>query len=170
MGGLILRANGLTASPVTLIPLKVMNMSARMLALASLISAAILSPLASAAEPNTDTTVTVPVTQMHFYQNKEGLTIANGWGDPATGAHSNFIKMEGNTASPLHTHSYSYYGVVINGVVANEPTTTSADHPLAAGSYWYQKGGEPHVTKCISQTECLFFVTSKGPFDFAKTK
>lgn len=146
-------------------------MSVRIIALASLLTSISLASVAfAAAEPSADTTVTVPVTSMHFYQNKEGLTIANGWGDPATGAHSNFIKMQGNTASPLHTHSYSYYGVVINGVVANEPTTTSPDHPLAAGSYWYQKGGEPHVTKCISQTECLFFVTSKGPFDFSKTQ
>ncbi|MFJ3486009.1 DUF4437 domain-containing protein [Pseudomonas sp. NPDC090202] len=146
-------------------------MTARKYALVSFLAAAVMAPAAFAATDATEgTSVVVPVTQMHFYQNKEGLTIANGWGDPAAGAHSNFIKMEGNTASPLHTHTYSYYGVVINGVVANEPTTTSPDHPLAPGSYWYQKGGEPHVTKCISQTECLFFVTSKGPFDFAKTK
>jgi len=136
---------------------------------ACLASANFMATAFAADQPVADTTLTVPVTQMHFYQNKEGLTIANGWGDPATGAHSNFIKMAGNTASPLHTHSYSYYGVVINGVVANEPAVTSPDHPLAAGSYWYQKGGEPHVTKCISQTECLFFVTSKGPFDFAQS-
>ncbi|WP_341964050.1 DUF4437 domain-containing protein [Pseudomonas sp. RC10] len=146
-------------------------MLGRTFPLAVLISfATAFSSAFAASNAAPDTTLTVPVSAMHFYQNKEGLTIANGWGDPATGEHSNFIKMPGNTASPLHSHSFSYYGVVINGVVANEPAVNSPDHPLAAGSYWYQKGGESHVTKCISQTECLFFVTSKGAFDFSKTK
>lgn len=113
-----------------------------------------------------DSSKIVPITELHFYQNKEGLTIANGFGDPASGAHSNYIRMAGGTASGVHTHSYSYYGVVIAGVVANELPGSAQEHPLAAGSYWYQKGGERHVTKCISQTECLFFVTSKGAFDY----
>lgn len=117
-----------------------------------------------------DTSKVVPVTELKFYQNKEGLTIANGWGDPASSAHSNYIKMAGGTASGVHTHTYSYYGVVIAGVVANEAPGSRQDHPLAAGSYWYQKGGEQHVTKCISQTECIFFVTSKGPFDYLPAK
>lgn len=131
---------------------------------------AVIPTVFAATQASSDATLTVPDGQMHFYENKEGLTIANGWGDPAPGEHSNFIKIPGGVASPLHSHSYSYYGVVINGVVANEPAADSPDRPLAPGSYWYQKGGEPHVTKCISQTECLFFVTSKGPFDFTKTK
>jgi len=117
-----------------------------------------------------DTTKVVPVTELKFYQNKEGLTIANGWGDPASGAHSNYIKMAGGTASGVHTHSSSYYGVVVAGVVANEAPGATHDRPLSAGSYWYQKGGERHVTKCISQTECIFFVTSKGGFDYLPAK
>ena len=58
----------------------------------------------------------VPVIELEFYRNREGLTIANGWGDPAASAHSNYTK----------------------------------------------KNGERHMTKCISQTECIFFVASKG--------
>jgi hypothetical protein len=130
--------------------------------------------LAAAAGGNSDlyadSSKVMPVTELKFYQDKEGLTVANGWGDPANGAHSNYIKMPGGTASGVHTHTYSYYGVVIAGVVANEPPGSKQDHPLAAGSYWYQKGGEQHVTKCISQTECIFFVTSKGAFDYLPTK
>ena len=113
----------------------------------------------------TDRSVNVPVEALQFYKNKDGLTFANGWGDPATGPHSNYIKMPGNTGSPPHIHSSSYYGVVISGVVSNE-RLGDPDRPLAPGSYWYQKGRETHITKCISDAECLIFVTSKGPFDF----
>ena len=113
-----------------------------------------------------DISVVMPASKLHFYQNKEGMTVANAWGDPATGPHSNYIRMPGRTASGLHTHSFSYYGVVISGTVANEPTAAASARALGPGSYWYQKGGEPHVTRCVSSQECLFFVTSKGPFDY----
>ena len=108
----------------------------------------------------------IPATSLRFYRNADGMMFADAWGDPKTGAHSNFIRIPGGTTSPLHLHTSSYYGVVITGVVANERGVTDPDRPLMAGSYWYQKGREGHVTKCISQTECLIFVTSSGPFDF----
>lgn len=147
--------------------------NARRIAVAGALLAAIPVLAAAGGETAdlyTDSSKIVPVTELKFYQDKEGLTVANGWGDPATGAHSNYIKMPGGTASGVHTHTYSYYGIVISGVVANEPPGSKQDHPLAPGSYWYQKGGEQHVTKCISQTECVFFVTSKGAFDYLPAK
>jgi hypothetical protein len=113
-----------------------------------------------------DKSYVTQITDLKFYNNG-GIDFARGFGDPAApGQHSNFIRMPGNTASPLHTHSKEYYGVVISGVVANEPAGSSKDRPLAPGSYWYQQGGQAHVTKCISATECLFFVTQVGAFDF----
>jgi hypothetical protein len=139
-------------------------------AVALLLLFAILGDQSARSDPQGDTSIDVPATHLKFYQDKEGLTVANAWGDPANGAHSNFIKISANTASPLHTHTQSYYGVVITGVVVNQPAANGPDEPLMPGSYWYQKGGEPHVTKCISQTECLIFVTSKGSFDFLLVK
>lgn len=111
-----------------------------------------------------DRSVSVPVEQLRFYQNKDGLTFANAWGDPARGPHSNYIRLTGNTASPLHVHTSSYYGVVIAGTVSNE-RRAQPDEALTPGSYWFQKGGEPHITKCLSAADCLIFVTSHGKFD-----
>lgn len=127
-----------------------------------------LVPTDARAKPNApdDATRVVPAAKLKFYRNAQGFTVANGWGDPARGPHSNYIRMAGRSASGPHTHSFSYYGVVISGVVANEPAAATKDHALAVGSYWYQKGREPHVTKCISKEDCLFFVTSKGSFDY----
>ncbi|KAF1013391.1 MAG: hypothetical protein GAK31_03540 [Stenotrophomonas maltophilia] len=144
------------------------SLSLRSLA-AAVVLAALSAPALQAAPTNplyADSTTSVPAAALHFYKNKEGLTIAIGWGDPAGGAHSNFIRMAGGEASGVHAHTASYYGVVIAGVAANEPDGASGDRPLATGSYWYQKGGEYHVTKCISRSGCLFFVTSPGAFDY----
>jgi hypothetical protein len=124
-----------------------------------------LIPVPSAVPAETpNTSVNLSVADLRFYQDKEGLTVANAWGDPATGPHSNYIRLDGHSRSPAHIHTSSYYGVVISGVVANV-APGARDRPLPPGSYWYQKGMEPHVTSCLSQTPCLIFVTSAGPFD-----
>jgi hypothetical protein len=113
-----------------------------------------------------DKSYVMQVTDLSFYDNG-GIPFARAFGDPAgAGLHSNYIRLPGKTVSPVHTHTSDYYGVVIAGVVANEPAGSSKDRPLPPGSYWFQQGGQPHVTKCISPTECLFFVTQMGPFDF----
>jgi hypothetical protein len=112
-----------------------------------------------------DRSVSIPAADLVFYRTKDGLTFANGWGDPATGPHSNFIRLGADSASPPHTHTASYYGVVIDGTISNE-RPAQPDRPLGPGSYWYQKGSEVHVTKCFSARYCLIFVTSKAPFDF----
>jgi len=103
---------------------------------------------------------------LHWHTNRQGMTVADAVGDPDSTAHSNFIRMNGGTTSDLHRHSFDYYGVVVTGVVVNEKSASSPERRLTAGSVWYQKGNEPHVTKCVSSTECVFFVTSPGPFDY----
>jgi hypothetical protein len=132
--------------------------------------AAMASQPAGQESDGLDRSLVIPAEQMRFYKNPQGFVVANAWGKPDAGAHSNFIRMDGNTASGRHTHSFSYYGVVVSGTVANEPADSTADRPLGPGSYWYQRGREVHVTKCISREPCLFFVTSKGSFDYLPTR
>jgi hypothetical protein len=64
-----------------------------------------------------------------------------------------------------HTHTEDYWGVVIAGVAVNG-TPGSPDMALPVGSYWFQKGGERHITKCISPSECIFFISQNGKFDY----
>jgi hypothetical protein len=73
--------------------------------------------------------------------------------------------MPAGFVSKVHTHTEDYWGVVISGVAVNGKPG-SADLALPVGSYWYQKGGERHVTKCISANECIFFISQNGKFDY----
>ena len=73
--------------------------------------------------------------------------------------------MPAKYVSPLHSHSADYSGIVIQGVVVNTQPG-NADVPLPAGSYYFQKGKEDHVTKCLSDTECLFFIYQPDKFDY----
>jgi len=93
------------------------------------------------------------------------LNAAPAYGDLAHGPHGTFVKMPAGFVSKAHTHTDDYWGVVIEGVAANgKPGST--DVPLPVGSYWFQKGGESHVTKCLSPSECIFFISQNGKFDY----
>jgi beta-alanine degradation protein BauB len=71
----------------------------------------------------------------------------------------------GQYVSPAHTHSEDYWAVVISGVMVNKKPD-GPDVLLPAGSYYFQKGGETHVTKCTSPDGCVFFVNQSGGFDY----
>ena len=115
--------------------------------------------------------VSTPVTELDYGPTglSDGmhgeLAAAPAYGDLANGPHGTFIKMPAGYVSPTHTHTEDYWAVVVSGVMVNK-TPEGADVPLPVGSYFLQKGGEPHVTKCISPTECIFFINQDGKFDF----
>ena len=67
-------------------------------------------------------------------------------------------------AKKAGVHTSDYYVVVVKGVMSN-PEKGEKDSPLPVGSYWYQKGGEPHYTKCLSKEDCIIFLASDGKFD-----
>lgn len=135
------------------------------------ISAAVGVALIVAAQTSGKLSVNILVTQLQY--GKTGVTdgvhgelqAAPAYGDLAHGAHGTFIKMPAGFVSPIHTHTGDYWGVVISGVGANG-IPGSTDVPLPVGSYWFQKGGERHVTKCLSANECIFFINQSSKFDY----
>ena len=117
-----------------------------------------------------DVSVSIPVTALKYEQAAFGpLKTAQAYGDRTSGAHGSFVKLPALFVSPPHTHTEDYYATVVSGVMASglegEP-----DIPLAAGSYWFQKGKQRHVTKCLSANECVFFQSQAGKADFLVSK
>ena len=123
------------------------------------------------AAPAPHPSVSTPVTQLSYGPTgvSDGvhgeLYAAPAYGDLGHGAHGTFIKMPAGFVSPIHTHTEDYWGVVISGVAVNI-VPGAADIPLPVGSYWFQRGGERHITKCISPNECIFFINQAGKFDY----
>lgn len=115
--------------------------------------------------------ISTPVTELKFGPTgvSDGvhgeLFAAAAYGDLAHGAHGTFIKMPAGFSSKVHIHTEDYWGVVISGVAVNQKPG-GPDVALPVGSYWFQKGGERHVTKCISPNECIFFINQSGKFDY----
>ena len=137
----------------------------------SMIGAAIAASLPLLVSADPQGSVSVPVTQLKFgptgiVDGRHGeLKAAAAYGDMTHGPHGTFVIMPAGFTSPIHTHTDDYWGVVIAGVAANGQPGAK-DVPLPVGSYWYQKGGEAHVTKCLSPNQCLFFISQQGKFDF----
>jgi|307.fasta_scaffold140175_2 hypothetical protein len=97
------------------------------------------------------------------------LKAGPAYGDLGKGRHGTFIRMPAKFVSPLHNHTADYFGIVIQGVGVNSQPG-NAEVPLPVGSYWFQKGKENHVTKCISDTDCLFFIYQGDKFDYVPAK
>ena len=113
----------------------------------------------------------LPATQTKFVDTgitdgQHGNLMAGpAYGDFQHGAHGTFVRMPAGFVSPVHIHTADYYAVVIAGVAANG-LPGAPDVALPAGSYWLQKGGEAHVTKCLAGSECLFFINQPDKFDY----
>jgi len=114
----------------------------------------------------------IPVTQLEYddtaivgEDSSVGtLQAAPAFSDIASSAHGTFVKMPAGFVSSLHTHTGTYYAVVISGVAVNT-APGGEEKRLPVGSYWLQEGNEDHVTKCISSNECIFFMSQSIPFD-----
>jgi hypothetical protein len=74
-------------------------------------------------------------------------------------------KFKAGFKSPVHIHTEDYFAVVVDGIGANHTPEDEAV-PLPTGSYWSQRGEEAHVTQCLSDKDCLFFIVQPGKVDY----
>lgn len=107
-----------------------------------------------------------PASGLKFFNTSiPTVQAAVGYGDLRKGPHGTFVKLPAGFVGIPHTHTADYWAVIISGVVANG-VPNAADVPLPQGSYFAQRGKEVHVTKCLSTTECVMFISQSGAFDF----
>ncbi len=98
------------------------------------------------------------------------LKFSDAFGDRTQpGPHGTFGIIPAHTASPPHTHSAVYHGVVIRGVIVNPFNGDQYPPHLGPGSYRYVPANVVHVTACISDEPCLFYTHLEAPFDVKLT-
>jgi quercetin dioxygenase-like cupin family protein len=95
---------------------------------------------------------------------KTGIQVANVWGNVTKGAHGAFFRFDPGFVSPLHTHTYDYYAVVIKGDLENYQPGQKPEK-LGPGSYWYQRGKQAHTTACVSEQPCEIYIVQQNKFD-----
>jgi len=120
---------------------------------------------------NGGTSVSKPSSEFKFKDSgarginpKTGIQFSNVWGDATQTAHGAFFSFDPGFVSPVHTHTYDYYAIVIKGELQNY---RPGEKPVALGpgSYWYQRGKEAHTTACISKAPCEIYIVQSAKFD-----
>ena len=120
---------------------------------------------------NGGTSVTNPASHYSFTDTgargvnpKTGIQVSNVWGNVTQGAHGAFFRFDPGFVSPLHTHTYDYYAVVIKGDLENYQPGQRPER-LGPGSYWYQRGKQAHTTACVSKQPCEIHIVQQNKFD-----
>ena len=131
------------------------------------IAAMAVSLLASATLGLAGESLSLPKSNLKFGPSGiDPIEVAAAMGNMTeTGLHGNYVRIPGKFSSPGHIHTEDYFAIVVSGTIANG-LPDAKDIPLEIGSYWFQKGKEKHVTKCLSDEPCTFFVVQPGAFDF----
>lgn len=81
-----------------------------------------------------------------------------------------FLKLPPGTSPGLHTHTADYHAIVISGAPRHWlPGEEKKARPLAAGSYWFQPGNQPHGDDCTGPEPCVLYIVMAGAFDFTPT-
>lgn len=119
--------------------------------------------MAGTFDPNLPTAK--PAQEFKFDTIMPTLKFSDAYGDRASTAHGRFAVIAGKWATPSHTHSAAYHGVVIRGVVTNGFDGDKNPPKLGAGSYWYVPADAVHVTACVSKEPCMVYLHSDGKFD-----
>ena len=116
--------------------------------------------------PSSSPSLEIPADQVQYKdQGQGGPQLGVVWGDPSKGPYGAFLRLPKGFVSPVHLHTGDYSGVVVEGTVTNAEIG-QLEIPLGAGSYFFQRGNVDHVTKCVSNTDCLFYLSQSKPLDF----
>lgn len=128
---------------------------------------AMISLLASAPTGFAAESTSLPKASLEFGPSGiDPIEVAPAMGDMSKdGTHGNYVRIPGKFTSPPHIHTEDYFAIVVSGTIANG-LPDAKDIALEPGSYWSQRGNEKHVTKCLSDEPCTFFVVQPGKFDF----
>lgn len=112
--------------------------------------------------------VNTPATQLDWEMTEEGVGFAPLVGDRFVESYMAMVRLPAGLVSPAHVKSSNMFGVVISGTITHialgaDPSTEVL---LPTGSFYKIPGGLGHISKCVSETDCITFLYQDGKFDF----
>ncbi len=98
----------------------------------------------------------------------EGVAFAALEGDRFQEQYFAMVRLPAGLVSPPHTKTAAMYGMVVSGALVNIPSDDGGteEKPLRAGAYYKIPAGLPHISKCVSETDCVTLLFQDGAFDF----
>ena len=134
-----------------------------------LLAVPVLTALSGTGLSATDDVIqNVPINKMAWEITEEGVGFAPLIGERFNEAYMAMVKLPAGLVSPAHVKSANMFGVVVAGTITH--LAVGADPslaiPLAEGAFYKVPAGVGHVSKCISEIDCVTFLYQDGKFDF----
>ncbi len=106
--------------------------------------------------------------KMQWQKTGEGVSFAALVGDRFKESYMAMVRLPAGLVSPAHIKSANMFGVVLKGTITHIAVgaDASTEIQLQAGSFYKVPAGVAHISKCISDTECVSFLYQDGKFDF----
>jgi len=128
-----------------------------------------LFALAQPGTAGTDDAITsIPVAQLAWAGTEEGVAFASLVGDRFVEPYMAMVHLPAGLVSPPHVKTANMFGVVISGTMTHIAAgeDPSSGILLPEGSFYKVPAGLAHVSRCVSQTDCITFLYQDGEFDF----
>lgn len=112
--------------------------------------------------------VNLPADEMAWEISEEGVGFAPLIGERFNEAYMAMVKLPAGLVSPAHVKSANMFGVVITGTITHLAVgaDSALETPLSEGAFYKVPAGVGHVSKCISDVDCVTFLYQDGKFDF----
>jgi len=110
----------------------------------------------------------LPASDLPWEVTAEGVGFAPLEGKRFEEAYMAMVKLPAGLVSPAHVKSANMFGVMVSGTMTHVPVggDASLEIPLSSGAFYKIPAGMPHVSKCISDVDCVTFLYQDGKFDF----
>lgn len=98
----------------------------------------------------------------------EGVAFAALEGNRFSEPYQALVRLPAGTVSPPHVKTANMYGVMLEGEMIHYVDGENPDSAkrIGVGSFYEIKSGTPHVSACVSATECIAYLYQDGAFDF----
>ncbi len=98
----------------------------------------------------------------------EGVAFAPLYGERFSEPYMAMVRLPAGLVSPAHVKSANMFGVMVQGSMIHhamgaDPATQTV---LEEGSFYRIPADMPHVSRCVSDVECITFLYQDGQFDF----
>lgn len=129
----------------------------------------LLAALAAPALAGSEELVTnLPASNLAWTTTDEGVAFAPLVGDRFVEPYMAMVRLPAGLVSPPHVKTANMFGVVIAGTISHVAVDAAPTEEtlLPEGSFYKVPAGLAHVSKCVSETDCITFLHQDGKFDF----
>lgn len=121
---------------------------------------------------SSDVVTNLPANDLAWDKTEEGVAFAPLVGDRFVESYMAMVRLPAGLVSPPHVKTANMFGVVVSGTISHIAVEADPSHEtlLPEGSFYKVPAGLAHISKCVSETDCITFLYQDGKFDFLPLK